>query len=64
MTEPRAVVPASIMPAYPWLAERAANASGDIQARMRALETLGIRTPTRSSTRPRPRSRARRSSTR
>jgi cytochrome c oxidase cbb3-type subunit 2 len=41
MTDPRAVVPASIMPAYPWLAERAANASGDIVARMRALKTLG-----------------------
>jgi cytochrome c oxidase cbb3-type subunit 2 len=41
MTDPRAVVPGSIMPAYPWLAERAANASGDIVARMRALKTLG-----------------------
>ncbi|HEY9183090.1 MAG TPA: cbb3-type cytochrome c oxidase subunit II, partial [Gammaproteobacteria bacterium] len=41
MTDPRAVVPSSIMPAYPWLAEHAANASGDIVARMRALRTLG-----------------------
>jgi len=41
MTDPRAVVPSSIMPAYPWLAERAANAGNDIVARMRALRTLG-----------------------
>ncbi len=41
MTDPRSVVPGSIMPAYPWLAERAANATGDIVARMRALKTLG-----------------------
>ena len=41
MTEPRSVVPGSIMPAYPWLAERAVNANGDIVARMRALRTLG-----------------------
>jgi cytochrome c oxidase cbb3-type subunit 2 len=41
MVNPRAVVPASIMPAYPWLAGRAANADGSIQARMRALRTLG-----------------------
>ena len=41
MTDPRAVVPASIMPAYPWLAERPASASGDIQARLRALRRLG-----------------------
>jgi cytochrome c oxidase cbb3-type subunit 2 len=41
LTDPRAVVPASIMPAYPWLAERAANSGGDIVARMRALRTLG-----------------------
>jgi cytochrome c oxidase cbb3-type subunit 2 len=41
MTNPRSVVPSSIMPAYPWLAERAANAAGDIVARMRALRTLG-----------------------
>lgn len=41
MNDPRAVVAASIMPAYPWLAERKADASGDIQARLRALRTLG-----------------------
>ena len=41
MIEPRSVVPDSIMPAYPWLAERAANAAGDIQARMQALRRLG-----------------------
>jgi cytochrome c oxidase cbb3-type subunit 2 len=41
MTNPRSVVPGSIMPAYPWLAERAANAGGDIVARMRALQRLG-----------------------
>ncbi len=41
MVDPRSVVPGSIMPAYPWLAERAANAGGDIVARMRALKTLG-----------------------
>ena len=29
------------MPAYPWLAERAANADGDIQLKMRALQKLG-----------------------
>jgi cytochrome c oxidase cbb3-type subunit II len=38
---PRAVVPGSIMPAYPWLAERAADANRDIAARMRALQRLG-----------------------
>ncbi|HET8699428.1 MAG TPA: cytochrome-c oxidase, cbb3-type subunit II [Gammaproteobacteria bacterium] len=41
LTNPRAVVPASIMPAYPWLGERAANANGDIGARLRALKALG-----------------------
>jgi cytochrome c oxidase cbb3-type subunit 2 len=41
LTYPRAVVPASIMPAYPWLAERAANASGDIERKLRGLRTLG-----------------------
>ena len=40
LTDPRAVVPSSIMPAYPWLAERSADA-GDIQARLRALRRLG-----------------------
>ena len=41
LLNPRDVVRNSIMPAYPWLADRAANASGDIQARMRALQRLG-----------------------
>jgi cytochrome c oxidase cbb3-type subunit II len=41
MTDPRAVVPASIMPPYPWLTERAANASDDIQARLTTLRRLG-----------------------
>ena len=41
MLNPRAVVDDSIMPAYPWLAERAANADGDIQRKMRALKILG-----------------------
>jgi cytochrome c oxidase cbb3-type subunit 2 len=41
MLDPRAVVPASIMPAYPWLAERAANAGGDIEARLTTLRALG-----------------------
>jgi cytochrome c oxidase cbb3-type subunit 2 len=38
---PREVVPKSIMPAYPWLADRAANADGDIKARLEALVILG-----------------------
>jgi cytochrome c oxidase cbb3-type subunit 2 len=40
MTDPRAVVPASIMPAYPWLAERPAD-DGTVVARLKALRTLG-----------------------
>jgi cytochrome c oxidase cbb3-type subunit 2 len=40
MMDPRALVPESNMPAYPWLAERPLDAQ-DIQARMRALRTLG-----------------------
>lgn len=40
LLDPRSVVPASIMPAYPWLAERAAD-DGTVQARMRTLRTLG-----------------------
>jgi cytochrome c oxidase cbb3-type subunit 2 len=40
LTNPRVVVPDSIMPAYPWLAERAAN-DGTIQARLRTLRRLG-----------------------
>jgi len=41
LTDPRAVVPASIMPAYPWLAERQANASEDIERKLRGLRILG-----------------------
>jgi cytochrome c oxidase cbb3-type subunit 2 len=41
MLDPRSVVPESIMPAYPWLAERGANRDGSIQARMSALRRLG-----------------------
>ena len=45
MTDPRAVVPSSIMPAYPWLAENGATRSGDIQARLRTLrDTRSLRT--------------------
>ena len=38
---PRAVVPESIMPAYPWLEARAANADRDIGERLRALRRVG-----------------------
>lgn len=41
LLDPRAVVPDSIMPAYPWLGERPADAGGAIQAKMRALRRLG-----------------------
>lgn len=41
MTDPRAVVPASIMPAYPWLGDRPANEDDGIGHRLRALRTLG-----------------------
>jgi cytochrome c oxidase cbb3-type subunit 2 len=40
LVDPRAVVPSSIMPAYPWLAERPAD-DGSVQARMRTLRRLG-----------------------
>jgi len=40
MTDPRAVIPASIMPAYPWLAERPAD-DGTVVARLEALRALG-----------------------
>jgi cytochrome c oxidase cbb3-type subunit 2 len=40
MTDPRALVPSSIMPAYPWLAERPAD-DGTVVARLEALRTLG-----------------------
>ena len=38
---PRDVVPESNMPAYPWLADAAANAR-DVEAKMRALRRLGV----------------------
>ncbi len=41
LNDPRAVVPASIMPAYPWLERHPADRHGSIQARMRALAKLG-----------------------
>ena len=40
LTDPRAVVQASNMPAYPWLADEKLDAA-DIVARMRALRRLG-----------------------
>ena len=40
LINPRDVVPESIMPAYPWLAEREVDPA-TIQDRMRALQTLG-----------------------
>ena len=41
LNNPRAVVPESNMPAYPWLATSAANAE-DIEAKMRALRRVGV----------------------
>ena len=41
LIDPRSLVPNSIMPAYPWLAERPADSGPDIRRRMRALRTLG-----------------------
>ena len=40
MLDPRAVVPSSIMPAYPWLANRPAD-DGTITARLTTLRRLG-----------------------
>jgi cytochrome c oxidase cbb3-type subunit 2 len=40
LINPRSVVPASIMPRYPWLADRNVKSS-DIQQKMRALRSLG-----------------------
>ena len=40
MINPRDVVPESIMPGYPWLAENMVDGS-DIQAKMQTLRTLG-----------------------
>ncbi len=41
LLDPRQVVPESIMPAYPWLAERRASDVGDIEAKLRVLRDLG-----------------------
>ncbi len=41
LIDPRSVIKNSIMPAYPWLAGRDANADNDIQLKMRALQKLG-----------------------
>lgn len=41
LLDPRSVVPESIMPAYPWLAERAAADVGDIEAKLGVLRGLG-----------------------
>jgi cytochrome c oxidase cbb3-type subunit II len=41
LINPRAVVPNSIMPAYPWLAERPSNSGADIGKRLEALRKLG-----------------------
>ena len=41
LIDPRTVVSNSIMPAYPWLAERNANADGDIQKKLTVLRQLG-----------------------
>jgi len=41
LTDPRSVVPASNMPAFPWLAENPLDGS-DVADRMRALRTLGV----------------------
>lgn len=41
LMNPRSVVAHSIMPAYPWLAERMADRDDDIVPRMKALQLLG-----------------------
>lgn len=41
LLNPQDVVPNSIMPAYPWLAERAANQDDDIKKKLRVLQMLG-----------------------
>ena len=41
LLDPRSLVPESNMPGYPWLAKTPANAE-DIEAKMRALRTLGV----------------------
>jgi len=41
LLDPRSVVPESIMPGYPWLADHAAAEAGDIQKKMTVLRRLG-----------------------
>lgn len=41
LIDPREVVPESIMPGYPWLADRDASQVGNIVAKMTALRKLG-----------------------
>ena len=41
MTNPRAVVPESIMPGYPWLRERALD-TYNITEKLKALKTIGV----------------------
>lgn len=41
LRNPRDVVPESVMPSYPWL-EKAPLPTNDVQARMRALQRLGV----------------------
>lgn len=41
LINPRAVVRNSIMPAYPWLADRLANQDQDIEKKLRLLQMLG-----------------------
>lgn len=41
LLDPRSVVPNSIMPGYPWLAEREASEAGNITAKLNALSVLG-----------------------
>ena len=44
LADPRAVVPESNMPGYPWMARVPANAA-DIEAKMRALRVVGVPYP-------------------
>ena len=41
LLDPRSVVPASIMPAYPWLARNGANQNNDIVSKLQGLQKLG-----------------------
>lgn len=41
LIDPRAVIETSIMPAYPWLANRDASQTGNVTAKLKALRTLG-----------------------